>query len=316
MVGLSSALADWQRGGIIHDYCGQHIFVKIAGTGPALLLIHGYPTSSYDWHAVWEPLSAHFTLIAPDMLGLGFSDKPVNHTYSIQDHADMHESLIKAMGLRAVHVMAHDLGVSVAQELLARREQDPALAAIASLTLLNGGVCPEAYRPRPIQRLLASPLGSWIGPHVSKAAFERAIASLFGPGMPPSPDLLNDFWSLVNHHDGRKVTHAVGRFWRERLGLRDRLLAPLLRSTVPIRFINGASDPNSGRHMMDSYRALSPDEDIVNLEGIGHWPQIEAPTAVALSFMAFVSAHTAPQHPTEVGYQLREIAPTLALAPY
>jgi pimeloyl-ACP methyl ester carboxylesterase len=290
MVGLSTALADWKRGGSSHNYQGHNIFVKIAGRGPALLLIHGYPTSSYDWHAVWEQFSAHFTFIAPDMLGMGFSDKPRSYSYSIQDHANMHESLIKAMGLRAVHVMAHDLGVSVAQELLARREQDPTLPAITSLTLLNGGVCPEAYRPRPIQRLLASPLGSWIGPHVSKAAFDRAIVPLFGPGFPPSQDLLNDFWSLVNYHDGRKVTHAVGRFWRERLGLRERLLAPLLRSTVPVRLINGASDPNSGRHMMDRYRTLSPDEDIVSLDGIGHWPQIEAPMAVALSFMAFVSA--------------------------
>jgi pimeloyl-ACP methyl ester carboxylesterase len=290
MVVLSSALAEWLRGGACHDYRGHQIFVQTAGTGPALLLIHGYPTSSYDWHAVWEPLCAHFTVIAPDMLGMGFSAKPAHYNYSIQDHADMHESLIKALGLRAVHVMAHDLGVSVAQELLARREQDATLPPIASLTLLNGGVCPEAYRPRPIQRLLASPLGSWIGPHVSKAAFDRAICSLFGQGMPPSRDLLNDFWSLVNYHDGRKVTHLVGRFWRERLGLRDRLLAPLLRSTVPVRFINGASDPNSGRHMMDSYRALSPDEDIVSLEGIGHWPQIEAPAAVALSFLGFVGA--------------------------
>jgi pimeloyl-ACP methyl ester carboxylesterase len=294
MVGLSSALADWQQGGEYHDYRGHQIFVRTAGSGPPLLLIHGYPTSSYDWHAVWELFGAHFTLIAPDMLGLGFSDKPLDYRYSIADHADMHESLITALGLHTVHVMAHDLGVSVAQELLARREQFTTLVPIASLTLLNGGVCPEAYRPRPIQRLLASPLGSWIGPHVSKAAFDRAIVSLFSPGLQPSRDLLNDFWSLVNYRDGRKVTHAVGRFWRERLGLRERLLAPLLRSAVPIRFINGASDPNSGRHMMDSYRTLSPDEDIVSLEGIGHWPQIEAPEAVALSFIAFASARTHP----------------------
>ncbi len=292
MIDLSSTLADWHSRGEYHDFCGRRIFVRTAGSGPPLLLIHGYPTSSYDWHAVWEHFAAHFTVIAPDMLGLGFSDKPLNHHYSIADHADMHESLIIALGRPTVHVMAHDLGVSVAQELLARREQVTTLVPIASLTLLNGGVCPEAYRPRPIQRLLASPLGSWIGPHVSKAAFDRAIVSLFSPDMPPSCELLNDFWSLVNYHDGRKVTHAVGRFWRERLGLRERLLAPLLRSTVPIRFINGASDPNSGRHMMDSYRTLSPDEDIVSLEGIGHWPQIEAPKDVAHSFLAFASEHT------------------------
>lgn len=197
------------------------------------------------------------------------------------------------MDLRSVHVMAHDLGVSVAQELLARREQDPRLPAIASLTLLSGGVCPEAYRPRPLQRLLASPLGSWIGPHGSKAAFDKAIVSLFGPTCPPSPELLDDFWSLVNHHDGRKVTHLVGRFWRERMGLRERLLAPLLRSAVPVRLINGACDSNSGRHMTERCRALSPDEDIVSLDGVGHWPHIEAPIAVALLVTAFVNLHRA-----------------------
>jgi pimeloyl-ACP methyl ester carboxylesterase len=287
---LTTRVANWRRGGVHHNHGDHRIFVKSAGKGPAVLLIHGYPTSSYDWHAVWEPLCKHFTVIAPDMLGMGFSDKPAGHPYSIADHADMHESLIAALGLRQVHVVAHDLGVSIAQELLARREQFEALPAIASLTLLNGGVCPEAYRPRPIQHLLASPLGSWIGPRVPRAAFDRAVSPLFGPSYPLSQDLLDDFWSLVNYHDGRKVTHAVGRFWRERLSLRDRLLTPLLRTTVPLRFINGASDPNSGRHMMDSYRTLSPDEDIISLDGVGHWPQIEAPMAVTFSFMEFAGA--------------------------
>jgi pimeloyl-ACP methyl ester carboxylesterase len=290
MVNLSPALSAWQRSGRFFDHRGHRIFFKQAGRGPALLLIHGYPTGSYDWHAIWPALAERFTVIAPDMLGLGFSDKPAAAAYCLQGHAEMHDALIALLGLRSVHVMAHDVGVSVAQAMLVRREEVAGLPHIASMLFLNGGLCPEAYRPRLVLRLLASPLGGAIGPRISRAAFARSVTALFGPHTHPEPALLDDFWSLVNHNDGRRVTHLVSRFWRERLALRDRLLAPLLRGAVPLRLVNGAADPNSGRHMAERFRALRPDADIVSLEGIGHWPQLEAAAAVVRAALEFFDA--------------------------
>ena len=223
------------------------------------------------------------------MLGLGFSDKPPAHDYSLARHAAFHDALLKRLGLSAVHLLAHDLGVSVAQEMLARREQQaqqtPDLPRIASVTFLNGGLCPEAYRPRPIQRLLASPLGAWLGPRISRAAFERSLRPLFGPDSPPSQALLDDFWTLVTHGQGLRVTHQVGRFWRDRLVLRERLVGALLRSPLPLRLINGAADPNSGAHMVARFLSLKPDADLVSLERTGHWPQIEAPARVAQALL-------------------------------
>jgi pimeloyl-ACP methyl ester carboxylesterase len=287
MTTLSPSLIEWQRGGRWFDHRGHRIFVKQAGRGPVLLLIHGYPTGSFDWHSLWPALTERFTVIAPDMLGLGFSDKPACAAYRLQDHAEMHDALIASLGLRSVHVMAHDLGVSVAQAMLARREEDAGLPRLASMVLLNGGLCPEAYRPRLVQRLLASPIGSAIGPRIPRSAFTRSVSALFGPHTPPTPELISDFWALVSHNDGRSVTHAVSRFWRERLALRDRLVGPLLRGAVPLRLVNGAADPNSGRHMVERFRALCPDADIVSLEAIGHWPQLEAPAAVMRAALAF-----------------------------
>ena len=287
---LSPALQAWQRQGRFIDWRGRRVFVAQAGQGPALLLIHGYPVGSYDWHAVWEALASRFTLIAPDMLGLGLSDKPAGHAYSLQDHADLHDALIERLRLKRLSVMAHDLGVSVAQELLARQLDNPRRPRVESVVLLNGGLCPEAYQPRVIQRLLSSPLGPWIGPHIPRSAFERSVRRLFGPHTPASPELLDDFWRLVTHHDGLRVAHAVGRFYVERLACRERLVEPLLRRTVPTRLINGAADPNSGRHMAERYRALVPKADIVSLEQVGHWPQIEAPQAVLAAAVLFIEA--------------------------
>lgn len=290
----TAALGAWQRQGRTIEWRGHRVFVAQAGRGPALLLIHGYPIGSYDWHAVWDALATRFTVIAPDMLGLGFSDKPTGHAYSLQDHADLHDALIERLQLKRLSVMAHDLGVSVAQELLARQLADARRPRIESVVLLNGGLCPEAYQPRVIQRLLSSPLGPWIGPHIPRGAFDRSVRRLFGPRTPASPELLDDFWRLVTHNDGLRVAHAVGRFYVDRLACRDRLVEPLLRRTVPIRLINGAADPNSGRHMAERYRALVPSADIVSLEQVGHWPQIEAPQAVLAAALPFLGrAHPA-----------------------
>lgn len=297
-MGLTPALLDWERKGTWFRYGGHDVFLRTnvrAGDRPVLLLVHGYPTGSYDWHRLWPRLQAHYQLIAIDMLGLGLSDKPADQPYSLAMHADLHEEVLERLGVRRVHLLAHDLGVSVAQEMLAMRMVDDALPEIASVTLLNGGLFPEAYRPRPIQRLLASPLGGLVGPLVSRAAFERSIRPLFSPQYPPDPQLIDDFWSLVVEGQGLRVAHRVGRFWKDRMAMRDRLVEPVLQQLWPVQMINGQGDPNSGAHMAARYRALVPDARIVALEGVGHWPQLDVPEKVARLVGGFVQEHSGHQ---------------------
>ncbi|MBA4177716.1 MAG: alpha/beta hydrolase [Leptothrix sp. (in: Bacteria)] len=289
-VAVSPRLKCWRQGGREFIWRGHRLFFKDEGSGPAVLLLHGYPTGSFDWHAQWPMLVPHFRLIAPDFLGLGFSDKPPQHDYTLSNHAEAVDDLLASLGLADVRVVAHDLGVRVAQEMLATREAQQASCAVKSLVLLNGAMCPEAYRPRMIQRLLASPMGAWLGPRIPRAAFDRALRELFGKQTPPPLDLLDDFWSLVELGEGRRVTHAVGRFWQPHLAMRDRLVGALLRSRVALRIINGAADPNSGRHMVARWLALAPHTDVVSLEGIGHWPQIEDARGTAGAILDFLGA--------------------------
>lgn len=277
----------WKQEGKFFDWEGHRVFYRSAGQGPYMLLIHGYPVSSYDWHRLWVNLSTHFTLIAPDMLGMGFSDKPQDFDYTIAQHAQMHLALLRHLQVRQAHVVAHDLGVSVVQEMLAMRQDLRAAPAptrmpdITDITFLNGGLCPEAYQPRWIQRLLASPAGAWLGPRVPQATFDKTISKLFGAQTPPGAELLVDFWALYEHGGGRLMNHRVGRFWRDRLKQRDRLVNATLNSTVPMRLINGAADPNSGWHMAMAFKRLKPDLPVIKLDGIGHWPQIEKSMEVA-----------------------------------
>lgn len=76
---MDAELEEWKAAGHYFDYLGFDIFYRVEGSGPPLLLIHGYPFNSWDWALIWPTLVERFTVIAPDMIGMGFSDKPVQY---------------------------------------------------------------------------------------------------------------------------------------------------------------------------------------------------------------------------------------------
>jgi hypothetical protein len=116
----------WQEGGqfLKAFHKEQTIFFRDEGQGPALVLIHGFPTSSYDWSYIWKGLGG-YRRIAPDLIGFGFSDKPVDYHYSISDQANLIERLLDRLEIQEYHILAHDYGDTVAQELLARNLGPP-----------------------------------------------------------------------------------------------------------------------------------------------------------------------------------------------
>ena len=122
----------WKNIGTTRRLLGHNIFTldsgappdaPRAGEPPTLLLLHGYPTSSWDWEAIWPELCTRFRVVALDFLGFGFSEKPYPYDYQIREQADLVEALVADLGLTRFHVLAHDYGDTVAQELLARQNE-------------------------------------------------------------------------------------------------------------------------------------------------------------------------------------------------
>jgi len=265
----------------------QWFYRDSGGAGlPVLLLIHGFPTASFDWHAVWAPLAAHFRLIAPDLLGFGFSDKPRAHAYSLIEQAQGCVALCQSLGAGTVHVLAHDYGVSVAQELLALHAEGAGLE-LQSVVFLNGGLFPESHRPRLIQHLLASRLGPLISRLNSQASFNASFSAVFGPNTQPSATELDEFWALIRIGDGHRLMHKLIAYMAERRAYRSRWVGALTATSVPLCLINGPEDPVSGAHLADRYQECVPNARVVRLPGIGHYPQVEAPAQVVRSFLEF-----------------------------
>ena len=280
------ALADWRAQGRGFSFNGQAIRYWTAGQGEPLLLIHGFPTASWDWHYMWQPLAQKYRVIACDMLGFGYSAKPRGHAYSLLEQADLQQALLAHLDVQEpVHVLAHDYGDSVAQELLARHQEGR--IQLASCVFLNGGLFPETHRPVLMQKLLLSPLGPLLGGLFSRAKLKANLTKVFGPQTPPSESELDGFWALIAHNDGPKVMHRLIRYILDRRVNRERWIAAMQETTVPLRVIDGALDPISGAHMVERYCELIESPDTVLLPAIGHYPQTEAPAEVLAHYLEF-----------------------------
>ena len=290
--------AAWRKRGETLELLGHSIFVIDSSRDdesrkdlPTILLIHGFPTSSWDWQPVWHALSNDYRLIALDMLGFGFSDKPVQHHYAIHGQADLVEALLTAKQVQNVHVLAHDYGDTVAQELLARQLDGSGVSQWQSCCFLNGGLFPETHRALLTQKLLLSPIGKWLNKLTGYKKFCTNFSSVFGSDTKPSQEALSQFWWLINQNDGKHVFHNLITYIRDRIVHRERWVNALQTSSMPLALINGSVDPVSGEHMVRRYQELNCRLDyLAELALIGHYPQVEAPKEVGDHYLKFLSA--------------------------
>ncbi|PZR44183.1 MAG: alpha/beta hydrolase [Ectopseudomonas oleovorans] len=287
------ALDDWRAQSQALHFRGHTIRYWTAGDTQAqpLLLIHGFPSASWDWHRLWAPLAERYLVIACDMLGFGYSAKPRGHAYSLLEQADLQQALLAHLGeRRPVHVLAHDYGDSVAQELIARHQEGQ--LQLASCVFLNGGLFPETHHPVRVQKLLLGPLGPLIGRLFSRRKLAQSFARIFGPHTQASEAELDALWQLVAYNNGPAVMHRLIRYMPERRQQRQRWVTAMQATTLPMRVIDGAFDPISGAHMVARYRELIANADTVLLDDIGHYPQLEAPAAVLEHYLQFRDARS------------------------
>jgi pimeloyl-ACP methyl ester carboxylesterase len=284
---------DWHARGKQLELLGHKIFYvdeqptdEPKGT---VLLIHGFPTASWDWWKIWPVLNRNYRLVAMDLLGFGFSDKPCPHDYRIMEQANLCEALVGQLKLESFHVLAHDYGDTVAQEMLVRQNAGIGVGIWLSCLFLNGGLFPETHKALLAQRLLLGRFGFLMRHILSKASMRRSFDHVFGPDTAASDAEMDAFWQLFSRDGGRRNLHRLIHYMTDRRQNRERWLAALQQACCPIGLINGSVDPVSGDHMVKRFEELvGTDYFIRRLPRIGHYPQVEAPGEVSAAYMEFL----------------------------
>ncbi|XP_032361698.1 mesoderm-specific transcript homolog protein isoform X1 [Etheostoma spectabile] len=320
---LSPALQKWHSAGEVFHFRGREIFYRDAygalGSSDVVILLHGFPTSSFDWNKIWEPLTQRFhRVIALDFLGFGFSDKPRPHRYSIFEQASVVEALVAHLGLsnQRVNLVSHDYGDTVALELLFRYVHDELLTAlpspsfyssctqtrtdqnrtghliINSLCLSNGGLFPETHYPRLLQKLLKD--SSFLAPVLTRLTnymiFQKGIGDVFGPYTQPTDAEFWDMWTGLRYNDGNLVMDSILQYINQRLKHRERWVGVLTSTFVPLHMIYGPLDPvNPHPQFIRLYQQLVQRSTVTILdEHISHYPQLEDPTGFLNAYFNFI----------------------------
>ncbi len=286
---MTQRVQNWLNAGKYLEVDGLQIYYQQVGNGPTLLMLHGYPYSSYDFHLILPELAKKHRVVLFDFPGMGFSDKPREHNYTFAGYVNVVNTLARHLGIREADILAHDLGVSVAQELLARENENS--FRMRSVAFMNGGLFTDVYRPRLIQRVLSqSPdwLGAFLSKRIGRSAVERPVASLFGARTKPTQPLLDDWWDILNYKEGKSIAYRIGRLVFEKEKHQRRWHSAMRETWTKLCYICGPADPNSGRHMAHRFSEVLPQSPVFLLnETIGHWPQIEAPGEVLKAYEDF-----------------------------
>jgi pimeloyl-ACP methyl ester carboxylesterase len=278
---LPQRVEAWRKRGREEEFRGRriHLFQRDGGE-PLLLFLHGFPSSSYDWRLLLDQETEHVAL-APDFLGFGLSEKPRDHAYTLHWQADLVEDLVRRAGARQVFVVAHDMGTSVATELMARDLEGELEMEIAGVLLLNGSMVQGAASPTLGQRLLRSPIGPLFSRLSSERFFRNQFGSIFSPDHPLSDEEAADQWALICAGGGRTLNHKTIRYMDERFRHAERWHGAIRDFEKPVSIAWGMVDPVATENVLNAVLELRPHAPVTRFEDLGHYPQIEDPVRVA-----------------------------------
>jgi pimeloyl-ACP methyl ester carboxylesterase len=278
----SPRVAAWRERGSDEEFRGRRIHVfRRDGDGPLLLLLHGFPSSSFDWRLLLERETEH-AVVAPDFLGFGLSEKPRDHDYALHWQADMVEDMVsRENAKRPVFFLAHDMGTSVANELMARDIDGSLEMDLTGGLLLNGSMIQDAASPTLGQRLLRSAVGPLFSRLSSERFFRQQFGSIFSPDHPLTDDEAEDQWELIRAGGGRTLSHKTIAYMEERFKHAERWHGAIREWEKPLAIGWGMLDPVATEAVLDALVALRPSAPVTRFEELGHYPQIEDPAAVA-----------------------------------
>jgi pimeloyl-ACP methyl ester carboxylesterase len=247
-------------------------------TANPLLIVHGFPSSSFDFRACLPRLAEHRRVLLFDCLGFGLSAKP-DLRYRLDLQADVAVELVQSLGLDRVDLLTHDMGDSVGGELLARGLDGTFPGTIGRRVLTNGSVYigmaqltvgQQLLLALPDERLADASL-------VGSEGFRAGLAGTFAPDHAVEADELEAQWQLMHRRDGERLLPRTIRYIEERREREGRWTGAIERHPAPLSIVWGALDPVAVVAMTDRLLAARPDATCTILDDVGHYPMVEAP---------------------------------------
>ena len=274
---------EWKSKGKFIQVNNNRLFVIDTNNGintsqKSMVILHGYPTSSFDYYKVLPELSKNYRLILHDHLGFGFSDKPKDVDYSLVTQADIALELWRQLGLKKIFLFAHDYGTSVATEIIARYNANELDIEIEQLILTNGSIHIELSQLRTIQKLLKHKiLGKYVAKLTNFPIFRKNMKNIYFDTSRVTDNELKEMWKLIELNGGRKVIHKLTQYINERYLHWNRWVGALKETQIPTKIIWAKNDPIAVPAIAKLLSKEITNNTLYWLENTGHFLMLENP---------------------------------------
>jgi pimeloyl-ACP methyl ester carboxylesterase len=270
------------------------VFVRRRGQGPIITLIHGFPSSSWDWQLLEDALATTSTVVSLDLLGYGSTDKLARHTYSCGGHADIIEAVWRRLGIAETALVGHDIGGMIVQEFLDRANNGRLEVTLTNATVINSALFAEHYQPVLITRLMARRhVGRVLGRLMNAERFALSLRRTFASEHQPTSGYLAQVWDNLNRAAPQSHLPALLHYISDKKRNRQRWEHATETTHVPLQVIWGLADTALSPAIVTDIREHLPQTTITTLADVGHFPHLETPSVVTELLTTFTSVHTA-----------------------
>jgi pimeloyl-ACP methyl ester carboxylesterase len=283
-----AGLEEWIDQGRMVKANGYNIFLVTAGEaktkGHGVLIVHGFPGSSWDWSGVVPEVAKRTRVVIPDMIGMGRSDKPQTGTfddhYSLFKQADLYEAIAEQEGLTEVMLVAHDMGQSVASELMKRHQEKTLPFKIRHAIIFDGSTLINLVNLLPMQ-IKAMEAPDTLGPDMPKDVIMKDLNDSFGKVRPASEETLSIMADQILYNEGDRVFNRQIRYMMQRKEKLQRWQAGIINFDGPVSMFWAEDDPVSVVKMAYAWKDMQPKIELHIWPGVAHWPMIDVPNRTA-----------------------------------
>ncbi len=245
---------------------------------PVMVILHGYPTSSYDYHKVLNRLAQKYRVILHDYLGFGFSDKPTKHIYTVIEQANMAIALWEKLKLESLVMLSLGYGGSVATEVLAQHEEGKIPFQLEKIIFCNGNMHPELSNVTLIHKLLISSVLGYLISHLGTYnLMKRQIRNLYYDASKISEQELKAMWEIGIFNKGRRVFQKISRYLKEREKFSDRWVGALRETNIHCVIIWSKNDPTNNIIVANLMSIEIPFNELYWVDNTGYFPMMESP---------------------------------------
>ena len=255
-----------------------HIHYIEEGDGEPLVLVHSIGQSIYTWRALFQSLSQHYRVIALDLPGHGFSSRPEEYSYTVEEQSRSIELFLDAIGIESAHFMAFSMAGAYVMDLCLRHPE----RAGRVILLAPGGIVPEM--PTSIKLLDSSLFGGIASVLYGMRTVEHVLSEcFFDQTVGVKEDVISEYYKTISDSASRRALRMSFHNFED-----EAQTARLRTADMPVLILLGSEDKWRTSAQTELIHAAIPDAGYAMIRNAGHLLHEEKPEKVLAAIMEFI----------------------------